>query len=222
MKKHLKYYYALVKIQIMNFTQYRTEFFSIIAGTFAYTIVSILFINILYKNIKEIGGYNYYEVVFLFTTVQAIFYLWASFFGSTYKDIVKNIIAGSLDFYLLKPINLAFNLLTFRFDLIKLLPSILFVVYLYVYSLRSINIDYSFINLAMYLVTLLLSLFIITCYYFSVGLLSVFYGDTNELKNNIAKLNDFSKYPLPKNILIAIPAIPNPNNPMANNTNFIL
>ena len=146
-KKYLKIYAKLFKFSIIRETTYHLSFIISILVELGYIAVLIVFFKVIYANIPTIAGWTYYEMLFMLglNVISSELLL-----GLTYifnlKTLPSEIVDGSLDLKLLKPINPLFHVSfarPFFISLIACLPG----VYLMIYSAEFLMSNISLLNL---------------------------------------------------------------------------
>lgn len=110
MKKYISLYLYNIKVYMMAQMSFRVDFFIRLFSSLIEQIVYLIFLNILFGNIKEIAGFNYGQMLFIYgiatvgRSIHLIFFdnLWM--FGSRY------IRQGEFERLLLMPVNPLFSL----------------------------------------------------------------------------------------------------------------
>lgn len=109
-KRYIKIYLLLIKYSFMEIVIYRVSFLVELAVKLGYQGVGILFLNIVYSNVKEIAGWNFYDIIFLagIDIITSEILLGAlSIFNL--RTLPEKISSGNLDITLLKPLNCLFQ-----------------------------------------------------------------------------------------------------------------
>ncbi|MFH0357570.1 ABC transporter permease [Streptococcus sp. P25B114] len=114
MKKYIGLYLYNVKVFMMAQMSFRVDFFIGLVSSLVEQVVYLIFLNVLFSNIKEIAGFNYGQMLFIYgmatvgRSVHLIFFdnLWM--FGSRY------IRRGEFERLLLLPVNPLFQLVCER------------------------------------------------------------------------------------------------------------
>lgn len=134
----MKYRLQIIKANIVNSFQHETAYFaenwSNFLSTLFYTLALLLFVNVLYSNIKTFAGYTKNEMMFLVFIGQLGFYIGWGLFSESIEILNDDIQKGSLDFILIKPVPSLF-FVTFRwFPLVSMLrdsvPTMIVIFYL--------------------------------------------------------------------------------------------
>jgi ABC-2 type transport system permease protein len=115
--KEMKYRLQIVKTNIINTFQHETAYFaenwSNLLSTMFYTLALLLFVNVLYANIKTFAGYTRNEMLFLVFIGQLGFYTGWGIFAESIEMLNDDIQKGTLDLVLIKPVPSLF-FITFR------------------------------------------------------------------------------------------------------------
>src|SRR5258708_1946848 len=94
---------ATTKFTYQIETAYRANNWANILSTCFYTLSMILFINVLYSNVKLIAGYSKDEML-LFMFVGQIGYYISWLFHSNLLELIQDVNKGRLDTLLVKPV----------------------------------------------------------------------------------------------------------------------
>ncbi len=104
----MKYRLQIIKTNLINSFQHETAYFaenwSNFLSTLFYTLALLLFINVLYSNVKTLAGYSKNEMMFLVLVGQIGFYFGWSMFAQSVEILNDDIQTGALDFILIKPV----------------------------------------------------------------------------------------------------------------------
>ena len=72
-------------------------------------VITIVFFNVIFANTKSLGGWGFYEVMFLYIYAKFIFAIHKALFRGGFNLISNRMIRmGDYDFYLTKPVNSLF------------------------------------------------------------------------------------------------------------------
>lgn len=126
MKKYFKIFWQFAKISLMNQMAYRPSFFLAVIGKTARVALLLVFFKVIYLNVKNVAGWNFNEILIVFTAYLTIEFITSiTFRRNLFYQLPWLIRRGDLDFILTKPINpLFYN--SFRivdmFDLTSFVP----------------------------------------------------------------------------------------------------
>ncbi len=134
-KQQLADYWDIVRINASNTYQIDTAYFfgrwSMIVSSFAYNIVMILFVQVMYSNVNLIAGYTRDEILFVLLVGQINYFLLGAWSYKNIITLVSEVNQGNLDLVLIRPLPALFYVSLKRINSITLLrdmlpPSILY------------------------------------------------------------------------------------------------
>ncbi|PIR43120.1 hypothetical protein COV24_04365 [candidate division WWE3 bacterium CG10_big_fil_rev_8_21_14_0_10_32_10] len=192
-KKYETYYINTIKMNIMSLIEYRTDFTTVILGTYGYMLLALFFLNILFKNINSLGGWTYYQIMILFSITQFLYYIFWSFTGGAAGFLTNLINRGELDKFLIKPINTVFSICTNQFALFTTLPSFLFAFVIFYTGVKNVSIEGSYI---LFIISLIISSVILYLNYFTISIITFWWEDTGQMHSVFNNLLDLQNYPL--------------------------
>lgn len=190
------YYIHLAKVKLMSLMEYRMDIITACLGTYGYTFMMLIFMEVIFRNVTNVAGWSKYEVLMLFAMSQFCFYFFYSFFWSIWSQVPDAIRMGDLDRLLLKPISPLFQMVTQEFTLIEAGPSFLLPIVLAWYSWSQLLIEPSIIQIVGTVIVLLVCSVISVLVQLNLALLSFWMSDTKPLQKSFAELEDLRKYPL--------------------------
>lgn len=154
----------------------------------------LVFLLMLHQNIKGIAGYTIDQVIVFYLTYQFMDTIAQIFYRGVYS-FSQSVRTGELDFYLSKPINPLFRILTGKpdiLDVIFFVPTTLVSIWI----LSQLQVTLTLASIAMYFVLLINSFLIVTAFHIFVICLGVV---TTEVDNAIMLYRDFtnlSRFPV--------------------------
>lgn len=193
-------YFKILKILIRNsiirdskipgfiVTQIIQEFISI--------TVTVVFFQVIFANTRELGGWSYYQVLFLYFYSKFIIHVSNAISRQGLKDFSQNMVKrGDYDFYLLKPVDSMVLVSMSKPAPIRLITAGFYVV-LTLYSFVNSGIVASSVSILWFL---FLSIVGYIIYYFLAVLTSVpafWWIKVWSLPNVMARLGEFMRYPV--------------------------
>lgn len=139
--KYVSIYLAFIKMDIRRVIRYRLN---LIVGNIGYSLESLatLFSVLMILNLAgSIGGWNAYEILFLFSFILVVKSIW-EFFLVTTLEIPLLILEGELDIFLIRPLNPLFQFIIFELDEESIFE-MLFAIALLVFSIIMLDLHYS-------------------------------------------------------------------------------
>lgn len=200
-KKHLNFYVALNKAQLMVDLAYRGNTIMVTLASYGYNIVALIFLKVLFDNFNNIAGWEKYEVMFMYGFGQIVFYMYYMLFLES-ENISDKIQTGEIDQILLQPINSLFRLSSNKLNLVEMVPSSLLSLAIYYYAGMSLGFSAGKLTLVS-IPLILISTVIVNFVKINIGLLAFWFTDTTDLRRLHSGLVDKAQYPLdiyPKSI----------------------
>ena len=192
---YIKVYLIRFKFSFKIFTNSLLNFF---IGTFAYMIMQIggiLFISIIFQQIPQINGFNFYQMLAIYSFAQITKgldhfysdYLW--FFAS------NGVIRGTYDKYLTRPLNPIFQILIekVQFDAIG---EILIGILLFSHSIRSLKISIDIFFILKLIFFIICGCIVYTCIKIIGTAFAFFLKRSFNLVRALYSMSEFAKYPL--------------------------
>ena len=96
---------ALLKLSFSRDLIYRTNLWSALISRLGFLIVSILWFSIMYSSLLHVKSWGYAESMFFLATFQLVETITVALFGNSFANWHQQIISGSLDVMLTKPID---------------------------------------------------------------------------------------------------------------------
>ena len=98
----------ILRINISNSYQVETAYFANNLGgllsTLIFTLTYLVFINVIFSNVKTMAGYSKDEMLFLILMGQTTFYLLSSLSMDNNDQMITDVNRGNLDLLLVKPL----------------------------------------------------------------------------------------------------------------------
>lgn len=106
--RYLKLYKAFFTNSLMRDVEYRSNFFISLFHHLCWIFIQIFFFTLIFKNIREINGWNYTEMLFLLGTFLVLDSLIFSAFVKNFSKFFSYVLKSELDLVLAKPVNSQF------------------------------------------------------------------------------------------------------------------
>lgn len=104
----IKLYIRILRANLVNTFQTETAYFGNnwgnLVSTIFYTVVQILFINVLYSRVTYFAGYDKNQMFFLIFVSQIGFYVHWTMGHINHKFLIEDVRRGALDFILILPV----------------------------------------------------------------------------------------------------------------------
>jgi len=160
MNKYFKVMYASAKMSLMREMEYRADFVMFFLQTATFVFFNLLFYKVILGNINSMGDWNYPDMVVLFGTYTIIDSIFMTFVLTNVSRIESYVRKGTLDSFLVKPLDSQFLISTQNVNLPQL-PAIVFGVAIVCYGFRIGHYNIPTLNVLLYLLFILSSAVII-------------------------------------------------------------
>lgn len=191
---YIDLFITFIKIYFKRCMSYKTDFILGVIPLIFTQLIGILFIKLIYLRIPAINGWQYEEVLLVYSFYTLISALESTFFYSL-TQLKTFIFQGTLDTILIRPINSIFYIIIQEFNYYSIGQAFLGI-FLLVYSIQKLSIQMTFGKIIMIIYFILLGTIILA----SLTLISVtfflFTEGTFSPLNAIIALQQFIKYPL--------------------------
>lgn len=102
-------------------TAYPAENWANIVSTTLYTACYILFINVIFGNVKTLAGYSYNDMLFFTFMSQFAFYILFNWSYDNMDALINSVHRGEMDILLTKPLPTLYYVSTRKFSILKLI-----------------------------------------------------------------------------------------------------
>ena len=197
--KYIKLYLRFVIVYMKGKLEYH---FALLLELIANTIlIGIFFAGfwVIFYNFESIAGWSKYEVLFMFTTSWLAYSFSCFFFWSPMRDIGELVRTGKFDLYLTRPISPFVYLVLQQFQY-TFLPRLFFSVAFWIYSMKKLQIDWTWERVAFYFVSIIAAFVIFSSITVITGTISFWTIKSEEivslLTDNNYGLKNFCDYPI--------------------------
>ncbi len=194
MKRYIKLPFLIAKACLIRILEFRSETISWSFFGLLWALMMLVFVNVIFSQVSEIGGWSKGEVLVLFT-VQEIFIgvMWA-FLIPGIIDFSRAVRKGDLDFLFLKPMPARFLVTFQRFEFDQYFRIAVLIFLLGVF-LNNLGINLSVISLTSFLVLFLMGIIIFYSLFFSVSIISFWFINLFNLEDLFDSVLNVGKYP---------------------------
>ena len=157
--------------------------------------VTVVMFNVIFDNTKSLGGWNFYQTLFLYSFVKIIFALNNTFFKGGVQSLAREMIRqGTLDFHLTKPMNSLILLIISKPKIYPLINGI-FAGFLAAYAVIAGQISVTYIQLFWLIFLTFFSLALYICLQIII-LIPVFWlTKVWGLQGVMSRVSQFMRYP---------------------------
>ncbi|NIA22701.1 MAG: hypothetical protein GWP03_00815 [Proteobacteria bacterium] len=188
--RYIYLWFSFFKISFSKEVEYRMDFLLQCLGYFLWFLFTIIFFKIIYSHVSSIGGWNFYQTLYLIGINQIIIYIYQGLFLRNFSNFSLLVRKGELDHLLLKPIDLQFISTLRNIDIraFFLLP---FPIILIFYSTSHLQLNLSFSSYFLLLFLIFLGLLLRYIIGFFIVIFAIWMGNVSSLS---ALQNEFLKY----------------------------
>lgn len=186
MKRYLKIWLCLTFASFQNFFVSRIGAVLFLSGKVLRFIFFFIFLVLLVSKTKVLGGYNLWEVILFYLTFNFIDSGTQMVFREVYR-FRQQIVSGSFDLILVKPVNCLFRVLFGGADLLDMMTLLPFMLFILFAASKIPNISIS--GMAVYLILLGNAFFIAMSFHIIVLALAIL---TTEIDHAIMIYRDFT------------------------------
>ncbi|MFC2173421.1 ABC transporter permease [Acidobacteriota bacterium] len=187
-------YLVYTRANIRRILEYRSSFFIGFAAILSRHVIGILTLWVIFSTVQALGGWNAYQVVYLYAYVNLIAALWHFFFANTIR-MEFLVQSGDLDWYLVRPLPPLFQLMLYYFDddaLGDIVPAVLLLV---ISSVR-LGIAYTFGVVIVFAAGLLGGVMIHFGIHLILSSWSFWFIKSRAIIGLFTEIKRFSEYPL--------------------------
>lgn len=193
--RHIKLYLQYIKQSFKTTLEYRGDF---IIGITAWTlsqIANLLFIWVLFENVKSINGWTLYEITLIYGLLSLSASINYIFFGNLWILGSKFIRLGEFDLFLLKPLSPLFQLVSSKFDFEEF-GNVIFEIVLISISINKLNISIGLNGILMIILFAVSGGAIYAAIHLIVTTTSFWIIRSNEIVWAVNSMGQFAQYPI--------------------------
>jgi ABC-2 type transport system permease protein len=172
MRRYLNVYWLMVRNSLIREMNFKANFLLWIIVECLWFVGQIIFLEVLYSHVKEIGGWSKWECILLVATHQIIAQVFQAFFYVNLAELPDLVRTGRLDLTLLLPIDSQFAVSTRRFGLDSLISAAVSLVVV-TFSLSKLGIVPQVQQVVLYIACLALGLGVHYAILFGLSTLSI-------------------------------------------------
>lgn len=195
LKRYLKLYAIFFKFSFALFLNYRFDLFMSSIANLTWTAGQLISVKFMFETIPSFAGWGVSDLVLLLGIGQVYVYLTFSLLDVNLDRLAEQVISGTFDFNLLKPVNLWFITAFRQIAVAQSLSFFITAVPMIIYGLSLGN--YNLERLWLALVVLSLGVVILFLLRIALSSLTFVFDDITSLKNMLFnELADFNRVPL--------------------------
>lgn len=192
-KRYLILYKYLFIQGLKSRMSYRADFLISMVSIILSNIMGYAIFWIIFRNFDSIGGYSYYQMIFIYG-----FYLMAispeSIFFSNSWNLGEKVYSGDFIIFSTKPINIFFYYYSEKFDFNALAQFVLGII-VFVYAWIKLKIKVTVFRIIFFTVELCFSSLILISIMVSISALSFYIVNSDNILDLMNKLKEYARYP---------------------------
>ena len=194
MIRYLKLYREILKYNFSQNLQFRSDFWISFFSRIAWFVMLIFFFSVIYTNTATINGWNYYQMLLLFSVFHFIETILFTLFVRNFSEMNSYISEGDLDFILLKPVDPQF-LVSLRYFSVTSAFNLVAPVILFVIAFRHLGLHLALSQIALFSLALMASLVILYSLWFLTVITLFWLTKIFEIQEIFLSLFGFMRYP---------------------------
>jgi len=206
MKKYWRIFKVLFRNAIIRDLKIRGMIASWLLFELVGIIVTIVFFRAIFVNTPSLGGWSFYQVLFLYVFAEFIVQIYSATFKVGIRNIATNHIKkGDLDFYLIKPVDTMSLVALSNPRPYKLIPATFYFV-LSVYCLIQSGLSVNLANVFWFIFLALDGIVLYTILIYLTVIPAFWLVRVWSLKDIASRINQFMRYPagiFPRSLKIA-------------------
>lgn len=194
MKRYLRIYLLLLKLNFATLVEYRANFINSVLATITWGGMSVFSIYLLTARVSSVYGWTREELIFLTAVYNIVFGLFHMLFSRNFDRFSRVIHFGQLDSILVKPADSQF-LLSFWFINYTSLIRIILGIVICLVLLHQFGITITFFTLLQFLLFLIVGVFIAYSVWFLFMPLTVWFTRLSNIVDLLYQINGLGRYP---------------------------
>ncbi len=195
MKRYIRIYKTLLKLNYIRFTIYRIDFLNGLISSLLWAAFSIITIYALTSKSSSVFGWSREELFILIGVFNIMIGgLFRMYFSKNFDRFAQIIQRGELDGLLLKPLDSQFSLsfwyISF-YGVVRVVAAVIFTFYM----LQQTGIGLTFLTLLQFIALGFLGLTILYSLWFIVLTITIWHPDLNNLVETLYAVDTLTRYP---------------------------
>lgn len=194
MKKYLRIYWMLIKINFASIFAYRANFYNSILITVGWGTVSIVSVLLLTSKTSSVYGWSRQELYLLTGLYSIMIGIFHMLFSSSLERFARVISLGGLDSYLLSPVDTQLYMSTKNFRPTSFLRIVIGVGFT-LFILHAFHIVFTFISLFVFILLIVVGVLLLYSFWFFVITLTIWNPNLTNLVDFLYNFSNLGRYP---------------------------
>ncbi len=194
MKRYLDIYWMMMRNSLIREMSFKANFILWMFVELLWFVGQIVFIEVLFSYVQNLGGWTKWEVVLLIGTHQLIGQIFQAFFYVNVANLPELVRTGKLDFMLLLPVDSQFAVSTRQFGMDNVVNAFVGIG-IVVFSLVKLHVVPGVMQVALYLVAVALGVAIHYSIMFALATMSFWIVRAQGLIYGYFSIFNIARYP---------------------------
>lgn len=194
-RRYTRLYKIFATQFLKSLMQSKVDFFIGLLGFFLSQISGIIFLMLVFKQIPDLNGYRFNQLIFIYGFAQIPRGLDHLFTDNIWMLSMRMVIRGEFDRYLLRPMNLFFQLICDRFQA-DAIGELLVGFALVAISIGNGTVPVTFLNVLLFIISMVAGAVIYTSIKLFFASLAFWIKDSIGILQMGYNFSDFAKYPI--------------------------
>lgn len=194
-KRIFRIYGIFISQYLKKLMEYRFDFISGLIGFLMVQLSGVLFIAIVFKQIPDINGWNFYELLFIYGFAQIPRGLDHLLTDNLWFLSFHIVVKGEFDRYLIRPLNPLFQLIAEVFQP-DAFGELIVGTALLIISIGHLNMNITILNIILFIIAIISGTIIYSSIKLILSSLSFWMKDSRSIMWMVYSISDFAKYPV--------------------------
>ena len=194
MKRYIKIYLQIIKINIVKLFIYRANFFTSLLSSVGWGVVGIFIMYLLTLRIESAYGWSREDLIILAAIYPAFSGIFYMLFAKNIGNLPEIIHSGELDSVLVKPIDSQFFVSTLSIDFIQIFRVILSASFIIIYG-HFVTIHITIFSLALSILICIAGISLLYSIWFLVMTIALWFSTLSNLKDLLYTLVATMRFP---------------------------
>ncbi len=193
--KYFLVLWIIIRNSFYKITTYRANFFSGLITDFCFNISRVVFVNVLFLNVGNLGNWNEYHYMIFFGSSFLAESIYMFFFYNSHTTISLQINNGDMDFLLTKPMSEMFMLSAMNVNIGSGLSNFILGVIFISKGMKELNLQKSVAEMCFYAVLIVCGSIVYFSVSLMINLLSFWFVRANNVFEIFMNVTDLYRYP---------------------------
>jgi len=194
MKRYLRIYKAIIKINSAHILAYRANFINNLFSSFIWGVFNIVWIGLLTNKATQVFGWRREELVMIAVGYVLLTGVYYSIFSHSFEIFSRTIDRGELDSLLLKPLDSQFQVSMMHISYSSLIRTILGTGFL-IWWIVSHNYSIGLFQIVSYILLIGIGVCMMYAVWFLFLTLLIWYPNLGNMVEFLYTINGFARYP---------------------------